>query len=370
MSKTTRIIPLLAGVVALCAAPAMAFHRGGVADCAGCHTMHNSENGAIVADGGSVGVGLNQYLLKGLTPSDTCLECHAGDGGSYHVLASDPLVPTLERGAGDFVFLTENNVNDGHGGATSPILGYTTGHNIVAPAHGIAADPVLTIAPGGSFSGADLGCSSCHDPHGNTSFRMLYTSGQKIHAGGTLMTFPNAAPVAQGLALGSVVEANNLHTAYQSGMSAWCANCHGAFHNNQANFIHPSGTPLGSDVAAAYNAYNGTSDCIANPPTATTPCGSGQQATAYLALVPFEDSANTTTTTGGPTASSTVMCLTCHRAHATSAPNAGRWDFNVTFLKDDGVASGSYALPNPYDSQQRSLCNKCHSKDEFDTLQP
>ncbi|MEZ4652413.1 MAG: hypothetical protein R3E12_02110 [Candidatus Eisenbacteria bacterium] len=50
------------------------------------------------------------------------------------------------------------------------------------------------------------------------------------------------------------------------------------------------------------------------------------------------------------------------------APNAGRWDFNVTGLAEDGHESGSYTIPNPYDEFQRSLCNKCHKKDEFDAL--
>jgi hypothetical protein len=62
----------------------------------------------------------------------------------------------------------------------------------------------------------------------------------------------------------------------------------------------------------------------------------------------------------------TVSCLSCHRSHATSAPNAGRWDFNILGMAADGVISGSYKIPNPYDGGQRSLCNKCHSKDEFD----
>ena len=61
------------------------------------------------------------------------------------------------------------------------------------------------------------------------------------------------------------------------------------------------------------------------------------------------------------------MCLSCHRAHASSAPAAGRWDFNVTFLHEDGAESGSWTIPDPYgDLSQRSLCNKCHKKDEFD----
>ena len=73
-------------------------------------------------------------------------------------------------------------------------------------------------------------------------------------------------------------------------------------------------------------------------------------------------------TTGGPTATSQVSCISCHRAHGTSAPDAGRWEFAVTHLEADGHESGSYKIPNPYDVYQRSLCNKCHKKDEFDAL--
>ena len=99
-----------------------------------------------------------------------------------------------------------------------------------------------------------------------------------------------------------------------------------------------------------YNEYNGTADP-----------GGGSPAAAYLAAVPFEDLSVTTSFTTGPKASSKVMCLSCHRAHASSAPHAGRWDFNVTKLSEDGVVSGSYALPNPYlDPNQGPLCEKCH----------
>jgi len=367
--KRSIAILLAVAVIALWSGSAYGFHDQGVAHCNGCHTMHNSQNGAIMADGGSPGNGVNSYLLQAATPSDTCLGCHAGDGGSYHVLASDPLVPTNERGAGDFVFLTEDNINDGHAGASNPILGYAAGHNINAPGHGITTDPVLATSPGGAFPSADLACSSCHDPHGTDSFRLLYGANRLVRTDGSTFVFNNAAPDATGLGLFFGVEGNANHTAYKAGMSAWCANCHGDFHNNVAALIHPSGTPLGNTIAAAYNAYNGTTDCVNNPPAAAgLPCGTGTQATAYLAQVPFEDPANTTTSTAGPTSSSRVMCLTCHRSHATSAPDAGRWDFSVTLLDEDGLESGSYVIPNPYDANQRSLCNKCHSKDEFDHL--
>lgn len=325
------------------AAPALAFHAAGVAYCKGCHTMHNSQNGQLVDPDSPNG---NPYLLKDATPSDVCLSCHSVST-SRGVFAADPLVPNVLHGGGDFVFLTEDNLNDGHGGATNPIPGYTAGHSIVAPSKGVVADPVLTHAPGGTFPSSSLGCSSCHNPHGNAHYRLLYGIGPIQD---NLYTFTNDAPVAAKQS--SAAESNSNHAAYQSGMSAWCGNCHGQFHNNGTQLIHTSGTTLGGTIATAYDLYNGTSN----------PQG-GSHATAYLAAVPFEDAANTPTSTVGPTAGSRVMCLTCHRSHASSAPDAGRWDFNITLLAEDGVESGSYAIPNPYDATQRSLCNKCHVKD-------
>jgi hypothetical protein len=150
------------------------------------------------------------------------------------------------------------------------------------------------------------------------------------------------------------VESQTSHAAYISGMSLWCANCHFAYldnHNrNISNFEHPTDSTLDSDQIQQYNIYGGTLD----------PTG-GLYSTAYLAAVPFEDPGNGVSTTSGPVASSRLMCLTCHRAHATSAPHAGRWDFNVSNLGADGLVSGSYAIPNPYlDPGQDPLCWKCH----------
>ena len=346
---------LLLMVAAFCfavAGNALAFHDAGVADCAGCHTMHNSEGGKLVDPDSPNG---NPWLLKDATPSDVCLSCHASRQGA--VFGTDPLAPPPEKGGGNFVFLLENNLNDGHGGATSPIPGDAAGHNIDAPSRGVGPDATLLKAPGGTFPSSSLGCSSCHDPHGNTNFRLLYGPGS-VQDG--LYAFTNAAPEAIGISLSSSggAESNSKHTAYLSGMSAWCGNCHGDFHNNTSKMVHPSGEALGGTIANTYNLYNGTVDITG-----------GNQAAAYLAAVPFEDAANTTTSTAGPSATSQVMCLTCHRAHATSAPNAGRWDFNLTFLADDGVESGSYAIPDPYNNaNQRSLCNKCHAKDVNDEI--
>jgi hypothetical protein len=352
---------LVLGAIFVLAGSSFAFHDAGVAECAGCHTMHNSENGQLVDPDSPNG---NEYLLKDATASDVCLSCH-GDPVRYGaVFGTDPLAPPRLLGAGNFAFLLEDNLNDGHGGGsqdtlgnwTNPIPGDAAGHNLNAPSRGVGPDATLTSAPGGSYPASLMGCSSCHDPHGNANFRLLYGVGATQPG----QFFTNPAPIAENTMslFGGPGESNGNHTAYQGGMSAWCGNCHGDFHANNVQLVHPSGITLGGTVAQTYNLYNGTEDITG-----------GNAATAYLAAVPFEDASNTPTSTAGPSASSQVMCLTCHRAHASSAPNSGRWDFNLTLLEEDGVNSGSYAIPDPFNSpNQRSLCNKCHAKDVNDEI--
>jgi hypothetical protein len=342
--RKTLILAALAVVVV--GAPALAFHDEGVAHCDGCHTMHNSQDGQLVDPDSPDG---NPFLLRDATPSDTCLGCHATGLGA--VFAVDVLNPSPMKGAGNFIFLLEDNLNDGHAGATNPISGDAAGHNLDAPGYSLAPDATLAMSPGGNFPASILGCSSCHDPHGNANFRLLYGAG-RIYPGGV---FTDPAPVAEGISIFFGSEANDNHTAYQSGMSEWCGNCHGLFHDSQVN-RHPSGQSIGATIATTYNLYNGTVDQ-----------NGGALATAYLAEVPFEDPANTTSSTAGPSSTSQVVCVTCHRAHGSSATDSGRWDFRVTFLHEDGVESGSWQIPDPYDNlNQRSLCNKCHNQDAFD----
>jgi hypothetical protein len=271
------------------------------------------------------------------------------------VFAYDVTNPATEKGGGNFIFLLEDNLNDRPGGEFSNnwISGDAAGHNIDAPEHGIRTDISLTTSPGGDFPSRLLSCTSCHDPHGNGHFRLLRGAGP-VHDGA--FAFVNAAPEAEGISLSVGSESNSNHTAYRGGMSDWCGNCHGDFHNTTYPAVqkHPSGVTFGAAAATAYNNYNGSADVHGGRPSG-----------AYLAQVPFEDASqsNTPSSPQGATASSKVMCLSCHRAHASSAPDAGRWDFNVTFLNDDGRQSGSFALPNPFEAGQRSLCNKCHVKD-------
>jgi len=88
----------------------------------------------------------------------------------------------------------------------------------------------------------------------------------------------------------------------------------------------------------------------------------------------------------GPGTSSNVMCLSCHRAHASGWDHAMRWNTKSEFLVFNGeypgvdtsgvparIAGGRtraetqrayYERPaTRFATYQRSLCNKCHAKD-------
>ena len=143
---------------------------------------------------------------------------------------------------------------------------------------------------------------------------------------------------------------------------------------DSANSKHPTAVPLaanGYDVN--YNAYIGTGNFT------------GVQATAYNDMVPFETGATdqadlvaaTVTSTLGPVAGAQVMCLSCHRAHASAFKNSGRWDFGASLLAESGViTAGTLAASATYYADgvskyadvaaattQRSMCNKCHVQD-------
>ncbi len=335
---------MLISAITLAVGSAYAYHDHGVAACATCHAMHgNSEEFEVPP---SID---NNYLLLSDSPTDLCLSCHASDNGS--VWANNPLSPAAELGGGNFVFSASSNINDGLGGNLYPLTGSHGVHNCISGSENLNADPLNVYSPGGSYPANSLGCTSCHDPHGNENFRMLWGVGH-IPAGDFNFVYP--APVAEGLPLTGASESRTLHTAYHSGWTNWCANCHGYFHEHQpVGFAHPVRGPLAGTTRTSYERYNGTND----------PTG-GNPLTSYLPEVPFQSSLATTTSTMGPDKRGEITCVTCHRAHGSSAVDAGRWDFSVVDLISDGQISGSFRIPSPYNGQpEHQLCVKCHEPD-------
>ena len=373
---------------------AYAFHDGGVAKCDGCHTMHNSNNGALF----SANAAKDQRLLKGSDPSSTCMLCHKGATStptSYKIATDNGSALTP---GGDFFWVkTGYSYPNGRGG-TVVHDAQQSGHNIIAADFGFAADTVNTVAPGGAYAAADLTCVSCHDPHGKQNggtpngedaiemsgsyegavaiagaqlgnYRILGDAGYRaINA---------AAPVAVTSATVKFGDTDTSHVAYGSGMSEWCGSCHGDFLDTAGattgSHRHPAGNNVAAELTAEiidnYNSYIASGDW--QPGLAT-----------YSALVPFETGSTDLTTLdpeslAGPATGANVMCLSCHRAHASAWNNMTRWDASATMLVEElhptltdlptmATANTPYYgrdMATQFGEFQRSLCNKCHGKD-------
>jgi hypothetical protein len=388
----------------------------------------------------------NGYLLQGSDQSSTCLICHgsptpkaAGTGNQFVVAdLSGGGIPSYRSPGGDFGWLAIPNyaaaVNGAIGDARS------RGHNVAAKDFGWSVDGRFTagIAPGGTFTitgGSDLAsfaCSSCHDPHGRYRMQLgAQTNG--IQFAGPWAGSPATQPIAVSGSYGDVPQANyavgsyrllagksyapasksgfpfpndppvaaaprdynhseaatETRVQYATGMSEWCKNCHSEIHSE--GYVSGFG---GQRHPAASNAYLKPAQFnVYNTYVSSGVYTAG--ATLYTSLVPFEQGSTPTLTALATAANagtaqaagagSSVMCLSCHRAHASAFDSMVRWDQNATFLTNSGTGftdglnvrpagvtqAGYYdrtvtALGNgstvlgPF---QRSLCNKCHGKD-------
>jgi len=375
---------------------ALSFHVGGVGSCENCHSMHDSRGRGAMA--GS--------LLLASDPSSVCLNCHAGPGGGGSASVFSPDGSALTPG-GDFFWLTKTFT---WGGGASPDDSH--GHNIIAQDFNLGEDLRLTQSPGGNYRSSALGCTSCHDPHGEVqggtrrgrrpisvsgsygeqpaagtitgNYRLLgdarYEGGRA--AGG--FSFSYDAPIARQNINNRFGESDSSHVDYGTGMSEWCANCHeGILRNNHqgvtGGFAHPAGSSamVSSERVTQYNTYIRTGDL------------SGVSTSAYLQFVPFERGISDPrlldpTSRQGPNTNARVMCLTCHRAHASAFSSIGRWDLDAVILAEshpaagDGGVSGNDVYYSYYGRNiavefgpaQGPLCEKCHGISLEPMLEP
>jgi hypothetical protein len=293
--------------------------------------------------------------------------------------------------------------------------------------------PVLGGSPTSNFA-----CSSCHDPHGR--YRMqagttgpngvdfaggppgtYSTNSLPIVASGSYGDIPGASnsAVPAGVAVGTyrLLAGRNYEPAsktgypftsdpptavapktynkdeattetrvmYGTGMSEWCKNCHVQIHMEgyvpgAGGQRHPAASTatLRDAQVQVYNTYISSGN--SNPALTAN----------YTSLVPFEQGAAISLNTLKPmavagaasgnvqaTITNNVMCLSCHRAHASAFDSMVRWDQNATFLTGNNAFTGGIVnrdltvtaagyynrTPASLGNYQRSLCNKCHGKD-------
>jgi hypothetical protein len=327
-------------------------------NCSNCHTMHNSQGGQPMAydfDGASF---TKTSTPKGNLLIYSCVGCHsATDGSTWKSSISAPVVfNTVEPMFNDAKGLAGGNFywvkNDD-----------TKGHNIFSP------DGYLSKAPGdagfsncgtnschqnldrvvsGAGSGLDgrQGCEKCHlaaKHHANDHDPMV--GGLVTNADQGWYRFLSGHMSGEGYGAEGYEDgdwqktvSSNDHNEYLGNqisgsygfygigntVTAFCTGCHGDFHSRQGSqspwLRHPSDAIL--PVSGEYTNY-----------------------TTYNPLVPVARSSlpsdpGSIVTPG----SDMVMCLSCHRAHASPHFKMMRWDYKNANL--------STALEG---------CNVCHT---------
>lgn len=335
--------------------------------CSDCHTMHFSQNGS------SMRLGNGQFIEHGEGEcadchSDTravllrldCLGCHASNpsGGSNIINSNWPQIAhnaatDLAGGNYRYVFADDTYGHNVHGFGSAIPDDNWLGND--PPGYDTNYDPSTS---GGYDPGQDAGqimCAGQNGCHGNRDTSVPYLAMRGTHhANDSMLKFGTIAEAQQGSTSGTsyrflynihggedsdwqaTVSATD-HNEYKgqtyasrplAGGQTWgatlqtlsqfCAECHGYFHasdeiNNQAP---PTGSPWKrhpTDVSlpasgeySAYTAYS-TEAPVARTTIPTNPSG--------------------TVTPAGST-DDIVMCLSCHKAHASEYGDILRWDYS------------------------------------------
>ncbi len=410
----------LAMALVLLPRAAAGFHSGGAGECDGCHTMHSSGTGSS--------------LLVGKDSSSVCLTCHAATVQRPDTVLTTGIIagvpPVNFTPGGDFAWLQKSYQWIDAKGVLRQSRGEHHGHSVVALDFGLVPDAERLVAPGGTYSSNQLSCISCHDPHGR--YRLADSSGTVSTVGPPVRTsgsYANGGTVEEPTSTGSVgvyrllggagyqpkspgqgafsnpppvavapstynqrERVAQVRVAYGARMSEWCGNCHLNIHTpNDASskLAHPSGAAarLGAVVTKIYNSYVKTGNLT------------GSWQSSYDSLVPYEEGTTNRATLalharsdgsgldGPQTGLENVMCLTCHRAHASGFDDALRWNQDSEFIAVAGQwpgmdATGMAGKPvlaqgrtsaetraamydreaSTYAAYQNSPCNKCHAK--------
>ncbi len=320
-------------------------------NCSNCHTMHNSQNGQPMNFDSSATP--NAYLLRG-----TCIGCHGQNpSGAQNIipLGNIPQVlhaATTDLAGGNFAYTT---------GAKTRQTGTdsnTAGHNPAVDLGSAYRDTVLASPPGDQhttgITNVNFACAGQYGCHGNRTVVTDELSAIKgaHHTDDAVFKFGSINLSGQGGSTGlsyrfllgvkggedtnwQATSSSTDHNEYlgdtsmggssatvpaNNTISGLCAECHGNYHGTTASeagsaspwYRHPTDTSMtATGEYTAYTSYSFTA------PVARTQSWSGW------------GSGGSASGTVGPsgTTDDIVMCLSCHRAHASPYFKMMRWDY-------------------------------------------
>lgn len=332
---------ILAGPLVVVAVPLLPGEAAVTGVCSNCHTMHNSEQGSVVAfvlDSSGQKV-MRDTAFNMLLKTD-CIGCHSHAGSETIVVMGETRVP--------IVFNLTQPSYPPDGSSSSALAGGNfhwliqsgdrQGHNV----HGISgADPRFAWAPGGvarenecrdchgTLATPQSGCNGCHVPQHHADGRGVVAGrdeGWYRFLGSVMQRDGTPIPPAEGVT--GIEDPNweqnplaTSHNVYQGkpgphvnylesgAISQKCAGCHGRFHNETV-------------ANAAW---------IRHPVDRTIPdSGEFIGYTTYDPLVPVarpnvspEDQNFSQINRG----SDLVACVSCHRPHGSPYPAMLRWGY-------------------------------------------
>lgn len=374
--------------------------------CYDCHTIHDSEDGAPVSGGPY------PRLLTLPTATDICIQCH------MYPASSAFNAPTVMTFTGNPPATVAMPAGDFYWSMMYPERGHNPGKSLGVQSAVMPSDAVLTVSPGGNYSIEDWDCTSCHDPHNRfgenvTAWRqvkrkingVVHTGdetvgfGVETYGGNQGPTTPGYEPILSnsrgdlqngGLDYknvrkdGNPLEGANLFqkesdtnkNVYRGGFSSFCASCHGDFHGGNGEtrtadnpntrtggawVKHPTNVAM-NEAGSKYGIATYTAVVTNKQGTSPNPVGYDWK---YPLVQPTNDftvkkniaSANDLATAKGE---DRLMCLSCHKAHASKYANMTRWDAAAHSFIANGASDFTGAVSSG--DNPAYGCGKCHQK--------
>lgn len=416
MTKRLAILFAVAALAVLLV-PTLAFanfgpHGNYVSDtdaCAGCHRAHTSVSTITWAD--QAGNDHSALLVSSATSIyEFCYACHDATSqgadtnvqqGIYEGTLYGTTGGTL-NGGGFESFGTTTPVTSTHMYTGSSWGAYGGGYTGMGTlnADGQYDSPTDPVdAQTGESVQIQMDCGTCHDPHGSSNYRVLKAYANGNYVGGYVPSLdpenPTPDPFVWSNESGYPAGGFALHQAYPSyipnyttplyakgytatagtaevaekGMSGWCVGCHSTYMTPKAEYTKSDGTTY-TAMAWNYNAADGGGLQLRHKHPINVPLANYNAADKASMIVTaqvlplaheFEGDGNTANAS-----TDWIECLTCHRAHGTSAIMTG-------FATEAGsrLVLGADGLPHNvfpasdsallrYDN--RTVCQVCHNK--------
>jgi len=344
-------LPLGMGAALLLAAPESG--RAAVTGlCSSCHTMHNSQDGQPVTKSGQA-----KPYLNSRSGSTSCWGCHGGDtGNNIDPLTGAPQIRhknANDLAGGNFAYITRDKLL-----VTGTI--HTVGHNVI-DIHEIDLDfdpnfDGRTYPPGDAYSQASEGfakntftCAGQFGCHGDRTKADVYQAMSGAHhTGDSILKFGSINETLQG---GSVGTSYRFLKGVKGGEdSDWQATASAIDHNEYKGAATPPAesvdetTPAGATMsgfcAECHSRFHGTADTGSATPWLRHPTDISLPATGEYAAYTTYNPAAPVGRTAIPIAAASgqvtpagntddiVLCLSCHRPHASPYQDILRWSYN------------------------------------------